>query len=552
MMLTKLVEYAEREGLGDPDFETRQVHYLLDLGQDGRFLGLIPLGDGKGQRRSGLPRVPSNNNPGSNRFLVATAEYVFGTERKVSTPGTERSAAAYRELVGSAANESGDDGLRALDRFLGDPRCLAEADAALARLEGQKENERFQKVIVPALGGKPVHTREAVRQWWVASRARGDDGSRLRCLVTGGGGPVARTHPKIKGLRDQGALVSFQEPAYTSQFLEKGENAPISEAAAAKYTEAINSLLEADPATKRRKSAIDLDQAVVIFWTREPSDATSYVLDVLNPPADSGEAVAASMAVWQGRRSTNFSPTPFYACTLAANTGRVVVRDWLETTAAAVKQALDRWLEDLYVGVGEPEPVPLPRLLKALEVTPESRNDKRGLPPGLATTLFHAAVLGARLPVSLLAAAVARMRVPPRKRERGDVLRLRVAVIKAVLRRTYERKEIDVALDENYTEPAYLLGRLFAVLERLQGEAKGEVNATIRDRYYGAASTTPAAVFPRLLGLSVHHESKLRKDKKGLANWYDQRKAEIVSKLAAAPLPATLDLQRQGLFAVGY
>jgi CRISPR-associated protein Csd1 len=575
MMLTRLVEYAEREVLGDLDFQSRQADYELRIDASGKFVGLVPLTiDNKRQLLSGLPLGPkSKNNPGNPSFLVDNAQYVLGTAKKNSKEGNAKKCFdSYANLIRTAARESNDEALTALAVFLADEEERRKADKELADREAKRTSKpdtaeknvgkRGDSVLVPVLdsdGATRMHERKNVIDWWKkrrdAERAAAAAGPLGRCLVTGKLTPIAATHDPIVGRPFPGTgakLVSFDKDAFGSMGLDQGENAPVSEEAQRKYTSAINGLLEWDHAGKRRKSAIDLDNSVVIFWTKDPSDTADYVLDVLNPLPDSADAVGAGMGVWKGRQSKTFSATPFFACTLAANAGRVVVCDWFETTAAAVKESLDRWFDDLQIGAAEPEPVPLPALLKALEAAPGARNDKRGLPPGLATTLFRAAVLGGRLPISLLAAAVTRMRVPPKEKQRQDVLRLRVAIVKAVLRRTYERKAINVALDENNTDPPYLLGRLFAVLERLQGVAQGDINATIRDRYYGSASANPAAVFPRLLRLSAHHESKLRSDKRGLSIWFDRLKAEIVSKLPAEPLPATLDLQSQGLFAIGY
>jgi len=158
---------------------------------------------------------------------------------------------------------------------------------------------------------------------------------------------IASTHEYIKGSPFQGTgakLVSFDKDAFVSMGLEQGHNAPVSEEAQRKYTSAINALLEWDTARKRRKSAIALDESVVIFWTKDRSDATAYVLDVLNPLPESGDAVAAGVGVWKGMQFKTFSPTPFYACTLAANAGRVVVRDWFERMAgeAAARSAPPR------------------------------------------------------------------------------------------------------------------------------------------------------------------------------------------------------------------
>jgi CRISPR-associated protein Csd1 len=146
---------------------------------------------------------------------------------------------------------------------------------------------------------------------------------------------------------------------------------------------------------------------------------------------------------------------------------------------------------------------------------------------------------------------VRRLRLPPDKLDERRRLLARCALVKATLSRLpYDGGaplEVSVSLDENSTRVPYLLGRLFAVLERLQGAAQGDINATIRDRWFGAASSTPAIVFPRLLRLSVHHAAKA--DSGG---WYEHQKTRIVAALPADGFPPTLSLPDQGLFAVGY
>lgn len=579
-MLSALVAYAEREGLGDPDFETRSADYELRIAQDGSFVGLVTLGDRATGRApiGGLPiGPPSKNNPGYPNFLVDNAQYVLGTSKKNAAPGNAKKCfESFVALVARAAGATNDDGLVAFLEFLRRSDQIARADEELAAREAAKSNRpetsaknvegRGDRILLPVLhidGARRMHEREKVVAWWKAERdaerASAAAGPLGRCLVTGALAPIADIHPAIVGspFPTTGAkLVAFnrENPAFASNELEQGENAPVSQTAARKYTAALNALLERDPATGRRRSAIDLDgESVVVFWTRTPSDAAGFVLDVLSPPATGQQAADAARAAFRGVASRTFGPAKFYATTLGANRARVVVRDWFETTADDIKRALDLWFSDLQLGRGEPEPVPLPALLRALEATPGA-DERRGLPSRLATALFRAALTGTPLPATLLPAALSRMRLAPRDKEPRDVVRFRASLIKAVLRRTYGKKEIDVALDESNSDPAYLLGRLFAVLERLQGASHGDVNASIRDRWFGAASTTPASVFPRLIKLSAHHESKLRGDPatKGLAIYFDRLKTSIVGKLDAKPLPAALDLPSQGMFAIGY
>jgi CRISPR-associated protein Csd1 len=167
---------------------------------------------------------------------------------------------------------------------------------------------------------------------------------------------------------------------------------------------------------------------------------------------------------------------------------------------------------------------------------------------------------GARYPRALLANVVMRMRSdrderdPTTNRVRWRAINgLRAAICKACLNRdaraSGRKEDVPVSLDKSDLNPGYRLGRLFSVLEAAQVATLGNVNASIRDRYYGAASATPASVFPLLVRNSKNHLKSVR-TKKGdrLANWYEK---QIVDGLDPA-LPRNLTLDQQGRFAIGY
>ena len=105
-----------------------------------------------------------------------------------------------------------------------------------------------------------------------------------------------------------------------------------------------------------------------------------------------------------------------------------------------------------------------------------------------------------------------------------------------------------MSLNSTYDHPAYVLGRLFAVLEKAQQEALGvNINATIKDRYFTSACATPASVFPTLLRLSHHHTSKAE-----YGNRLDRQIQDLLDMLEAKPFPARLSLEEQGVFVLGY
>ena len=111
---------------------------------------------------------------------------------------------------------------------------------------------------------------------------------------------------------------------------------------------------------------------------------------------------------------------------------------------------------------------------------------------------------------------------------------------------------MSTALDPQHPSPAYHCGRLMCLLAQFQEAAsESEINAGVVQRYYGAASSTPALVLGRLTRLSQHHLAKMAKDAPGLAYWFNTQLAQVWSALGPN-LPRTLSLEEQSLFALGY
>jgi CRISPR-associated protein Csd1 len=111
-----------------------------------------------------------------------------------------------------------------------------------------------------------------------------------------------------------------------------------------------------------------------------------------------------------------------------------------------------------------------------------------------------------------------------------------------------KKEEITMSLNTENKNPAYLCGRLFAVYEKIQQDASGDLKKTIKDSYFASACARPSAIMPKLSQLSQHH---LRKLSDGSNIYYSNLIGEIVDKLDGK-FPQTLDLDSQGRFIIGY
>lgn len=555
MMLAALDAFARERGLADdPLYETRPVDFRIRLGAKGEFLGLESTQDERGKGTALLiPRIPQRSVNVAAGFLVDNSKYVLGHEEEpVSRTGKAGKGgvrfAAFLNLVREAVSELEVPELRAVESFL-----VNEAARGEALAKRDKEEWTGSEMLAFVVGDevRPVHLLPEIRAWW---ERRGEkeaaQGRTGLCLVSGRHGVLAETHPKLKNVPEAqssgSALVSFNAKAFESHGLEQGDNAPISQQAALGYVLALNDLLRKSEERRFRQGIQVGEDSVLVFWTNSTAQEESLLLSWMDPSeADLRRFLEAP---FRGLEPSELDTRSFYAVTLAGNSGRVAVRDWFQTSIGEVKQNIRRYFADLRLGEGTTDkPTPIWRLLKAVEAP-----SGRGLTPDVATRMLGAALRGQPFPRQLLSAALDRLRLPPSddKLER-EQLRLRAALIKATLirlpRSGTASLEVSVSLDKTNSSQPYVLGRLFAVLERLQGAAQGDINTTIRDRYFGAASRNPATVFPRLLQLSVHHASKAES-----GGWLEKVKAEVMGLLPPERFPRILALEDQGLFAVGY
>jgi len=582
MILQALYQLAQDEGLAeDLDFQMVPVAYAIALGNGVATLipRLDPPTNGKGRPRPAPMKVPSRRAGGTSgndphHLLVEKAEYVFGwdpLEKRHPSKLVARIANFRKEVEGALASlASGSPDSRALEMvlsFLDSP--LESRIAPLVASMGANPSEAIRKELASALfafqiaafGPDPVHLLPGVQTYWRRQREASPTASGTICLVSGQAGERTKVHPPVKGVpggnTSGAALVSFNSDAFESFGLSRNENAPISREASETCATALNRLLSIDPVHPQghhlpRRNLRLSDDTIALFWNAAGGAELDWLLEL---DGDQPEQVRSLLeSPHAGRCAPLQDDSAFYTLLLSGAQGRSIVRNFLATSTRSVAQAITKYLADVEIEkpFGKGRGVyPLKALLRSLAALGKLEN----LPPGLATELYLAALQDRPMPVFVLSAAIRRNRAEAGRM--GDPLGLhafaaRCALIRACLiRKNYpQRKEIHVSLDSTRPEGPYHLGRLLAVLDKCQQDALGSVNATLVDRYYGASSSTPAAIFPTLLRGNRHHLSKLRKEKVGLAITHERLIQEITERLDA--FPRTLTLEAQGLFALGF
>jgi CRISPR-associated protein Csd1 len=470
----------------------------------------------------------------------------------------QRDHHAFRDFHRKVLSESDDGALQAVLAFL---EQWSPDQFAQPPLSGNPDI--LDANVVFRLDGEQryVHEHEAAQSIW--TRLLDQDAERARCLVTGEIGPLARLHPAIKGV--QGAqttgasIVSFNLSAFTSYGNAQGANAPVSKRAAFAYTTALNHLLRYSSDNHQR---LQIGDTTTVFWAEADNPGEAAVAErlyamLISPPDDAQESHKVGNVLEQaaqGRPLEEVDPqlhdgTCFYVLGLAPNASRLAVRFWYADTLGELARNLADHYRDLAL---DPKPWRTRPAVWRLLYETAAQRDAKNISPNLAGELMRAVITGRPYPRPLLATVVMRMRSD------GKINGLRAALCKACLNRDYRlgigniQKEVPMSLDPNETAPGYRLGRLFAILEKVQSDAVGNVNAGIADRFYAAASATPASIFAMLLNKAKSHLGAVRRKKgEGLARHLEGQIGEIMDGLDPE-LPRSLPLEEQGRFAVGY
>ena len=559
-MLQALMNYGN--GLdSEPGFRTREVRWCVELAADGRFLNVLPLGDGKrGVMQPRCPDMPNMNAGGKSHFLVETVQTVVllfkASEEQDKIEKTSGKHRFFVDMLRSASGASSH--LTVIANVLEDESSLAEIRKALSGNKAKPTDWLCWQV-----DGSDPRESSTIQAWWREWRKTDMEGGQLDstpsdegdmvCFLTGNATQPLPTHPKITGLSGVGGLsmgdvmVGFDKAAFGSFGLDQSANAAMSAEATQKYVDGLNDLI--------RSHSRKLANTLVVHWFKEQVVPLDDPLEWLNGFESKEQTEAAALgaarrlleSIRKGER-VDLDNNHYYALTLSGASGRVMVRDWMEGPFEDLVRNVEAWFADLAIaardGKGQAHDPKFMAVCGALV------RELKDLPAPTSATLWKVAVQRLPIPQPLMVQALARFRTDLVDKDQPPFNHARMGLIKAYFVRLQPggAHTMTAYLNPNHPEPAYHCGRLLAVFSNLQRAALGDVGAGVVQRYYAAASQTPGLILGRLTSNARNHLGKLESR---LAWWYENQIADVMGHLGDGA-PRILDLNGQGLFALGY
>lgn len=547
-MYNRLSEYPDIK-LPSQGYATQKVSFALVLNLDGDLVQIKDLRQLVGKKLRPkeilLPSIERSGQGFSPQFMWDNTQYVLGAalfdENKPKESEKKRSRSldafrAFKEYHHKLLANSGCPELIALDMFINswNPQKAQE-------IEGWEDIASTNLVFMIESQRRFLHELDIVKSKWIEMLNKLEKPLIGNCLLTGKKSALARLHPMLKnvdGAQAKGAaIVSFNKSAFCSYGKEQSYNSPLNTEDAFKYTAALNYLLRRENNSQR----IKIGDTTTTFWTERDSPVESFMGIVLNPQNDIGDNLQLQnflLAAKKGKMPLEpeyDGNVKFYILGLSPNNSRLAVRFWHICSVDQLKDRIGQHFNDLEMERFSDKDIQFPGIWHLLK---ETARETKGISPLLGGALMRSILEGAKYPQNLFNGIINRIKADQR------INYLRSSILKAILKRNFNM-EVPMSLDNEKKDIAYLLGRLFAVLEKAQQDAIPGANSTIKDRFYGAASATPASVFPRLLRLAQHH---IEKAKYGYIS--DQRIAEIMDSVKS--FPAHMNMKQQGLFAIAY
>lgn len=551
--LTQLYQQLVKQGkISAPGWMDEKVSYGIMLRKDGEIEQLLSLKNDEGRARvCAVPQHPGRTSGILPFFLWDNAGYLLGVDSAEKSQKAIERFHASRDFHLSMLGQVNSDAAAAVRNYFmkWDPQDGQENEIIKTDLEGLKGAN-----LIFYFDGIPVTEDSEIRRMWESHISQKEENEPGICLVTGKREPIARLHPLIKGVRgaqSSGAsLVSFNADAFCSYGLENGGNAQTGETAASAYGAALNYLL------KDVQKVFWAGDVTVVGWVEEGDEVYQDLLMALLNQDESIRDSDIQEALRKMTRGENITweereiqpDNTFYILGLSPNAARLSVRFFL-------KNRFGTWLENIRrhedrLEIVRPAAVTRPYLPFWMILDEMKAPGGKDTIPSLTAALLQAILNDSRYPEELLYCTVKRIRAD------HDLNWKRAAIMKAYLAKNttnYKNREgCSMGLNTETNHQAYLLGRLFALLENVQEtSAGGSLNTTIKDQYLNSMCSTPVLVLAQLLKLKESHMKKLRRDKPGLAIALEQQIVEIMNRLEIE-IPRQLNAEEQAVFMLGY
>ncbi|MBX3423670.1 MAG: type I-C CRISPR-associated protein Cas8c/Csd1 [Pirellulaceae bacterium] len=582
-MLHELLEYARRENLAsEPGFKSKPVKWLLQFTPDGNWIAPpIDLTDGdkrsKGREFNRCPDLtqPEMISSGSRHFLADSLDKVVLLTKEEAT---EKDCAAHASFVGLLDKASSAiPELAPISATLNNEEILT---AIQANLNDLKAKPTDSATIAVSCGHKPhiFIDSDEWHNWWrgfrgAISQSKASNSARkktiaMRCYLSGELVEPAATQNKVTGLSDVGGqatgdvISSFDKEAFGHFEFEQGQNAAISEEMVKSFTDALNHLI-------KRRSIRMAETRIVYWYSRDIAAEEDVVRDIFagagldeddgnsakrstkSEPSErqilQAESTARKLleAIRSGQRD-DLKGCQFFALTLSGNSGRVIIRDWMQGSFEQLVESIDAWFSDLAIVSRDGKNILNRHKFAALLAA--TVRDLKDVPSPAVATLWRCALNKSRsIPDSMIAQCLHRVRIDIVQDQSPRAAR--IGLLRAFCIRKPGVPAMTAELDETVDDPAYLSGRIMALLAAVQEAALGNVGAGVVQRYYAAASATPALVLGRLVRTAqIAHLPKLEG---GLRHYFESQLTDVWNRMKSTP-PTTLSLEKQTLFAMGY
>ena len=551
-----LVKLGKLEAPGWGPVKVSVALYLSDDGEVTQAV-LIKTEQVRGKKKALAPQImqlpaPVKRTVGIEaNFLCDNSGYILGLDSKGKPARTLKCFEECKALHKAILSGVDSPAARAILAFF-----------AHWQPEKAREHPALASCMDDLLGGGNIvfrhngiypHEDPAIREAWQRHYDDVSDDPSTVCLVTGRPCVPEAVHPSIKGVRggqsSGNALVAFNAPAYCSFGKEQSLNAPVSKYAAFAYTAALNALI----ADYQHTSYVG--DTLVLFWAKDGGDAYQDCMAFAlfgETGAYTQEDLQQMLTHLCRGQCVRFADSlldpnmDFYILGIAPNAARLSVRLFLHNTFGHILSNVLDHHERLRIARPSFDNRETLSVWQLLNETVNQKSREKKPSDSLVSDMLFAILNNTCYPATLLNSAMLRIRAE------HDVTRGRAAIIKAYYLKNphndVPEEVLQVSLNPDSRSVPYTLGRLFSVLEAIQAAANPGINTTIKDRYFNAASATPALTFPTLVNLAQKH---LRKLNGGLRVHYDQQLAALFDLLDDT-YPKQMTLAQQGAFQLGY